>query len=321
MNVTRTPTNSDPKSLRKEFPHLQISSASTSQTSRDSSNKGSPSKPPPPAVKGKIRPATSGVTSVLRKPKDTAARKPAKEKTVSLTLPEPPKPTPAVAAPPAPAPTPAPTPASAPTSAPAAAPPKRRDRPPEPESEEEDDDDDDGGLTVEYPGGEPPSTDFSPRFPAQISRRFSDFVRGGDEDDDEDGDADAEFETGASSRSGERVEGHRENEEEGDDDDDEEEEIDFEDAFGPASGDAGVNPTNGGFERPNPVDHRPQQPQQPQNGAGVQPYDAQPTYANDADADADADLEADLEAELEREFQQAGGQMDMDSESSVSEED
>lgn len=76
-----------------------------------------------------------------------------------------------------------------------APPPKRRQASPE----ESEDDDDDGGLTIEYPGGEPApsfgaSADYPPAFPPQI-RRFSDFVRNAaHEEQDVEDDADGEFE-------------------------------------------------------------------------------------------------------------------------------
>ncbi|KAK7740709.1 hypothetical protein SLS53_005177 [Cytospora paraplurivora] len=71
---------------------------------------------------------------------------------------------------------------------------KRRNRSPV-GSEEDEDDSDDGGLLVEYPDPAPagPSRqDFSPAFPTTI-RRFSEFVQNEKSEDEGDEDADAEY--------------------------------------------------------------------------------------------------------------------------------
>jgi hypothetical protein len=129
VNLIHTPTNKDAESLRQEYPHLENSSIKVSST------KGSGS--------------TSQTT------RENKARKPDKDK--SLTVPEarPSKPLP-----------------------------KKHD----PESEE-DDSDDDGGLVMEFPGGQAPGSnrDFSPAFPP---RRFSDFTAQLDEEEDADGEDD-----------------------------------------------------------------------------------------------------------------------------------
>jgi len=293
MNVTRTPDNSDPEALRKEFPHLEISQSSSAGSGSGSSSAPGKHQKSPERGGGRSTTAAKGkekTTSALRNPKDTA-RKPDKTKTVSLTLPDPAK-----AAPPA-----------------ATSKPRARAANSD-EEDEDDDDDDDGGLTIEYPGGGPSSTDFSPAFPAQISleRRFSDFVRnGGEMDEDEDADADAELDD-------EDAPGEEEEEEEEEAEADDEEEDDV-----AQGGDGGARLD--AFALPSPVNNGNSNiQQQPQpNALGLQQYGGQPYAAAGyaSGEDADADLEADLEAELEREFQKARREIDNDSESSVSEED
>jgi hypothetical protein len=269
MNLTKTPNNSDVESLRQEFPQLEIQSSKPAGQSKAATSK------------------SKELASALKKSND-GSRKAEKEKSVSLTLPDP-----TISTPPAPKPAAAAAPSSSSSS-------KRRNRSPELESEEESDDDD-GGLTIEYPGGEPPSvyrpqTNFSPAFPTQMGRRFSDFVRDAGDDEDDD-DADAEFEAPKHHHNGY---GQYEEEEDDDDDDDH-------------RGSAIEN-----FKLPSPVNNHRQMQQYGDSGS----YGGgAPAFGSDADGDADLDLEADLEAELEREFQKASGELDMDSESSVSEED
>ena len=168
MNVTRTPTASDPEALRKEFPHLTVSTFK---------------KPPRPLPKKKPNPALVQPSAPPPKPSESDKAKP---KPVALSLPtvsnSPPQPPPSAAAG-----------ASSDKD-------KKSKRAKTPESDE-DDDDDDGGLLIEYPGGNPGSfRPPPPAFPPQITRRFSEFVRdNADEDEDEDveqqdGGADADFE-------------------------------------------------------------------------------------------------------------------------------
>lgn len=162
MNLTRTPTNTDPESLKEEYPHID----STIKVST-AAKKGGAGKPKATTAKAKENKAFN-----TKKP--AAARK---EKEVPTSAP-----------------------AGAAAAAPAPKEPekeakkKRRDV----ESEEDDDDDDDGGLLVEYPEGEAPGSrfnthrpDFSPAFPSTI-RRFSEFVRDG-QGEESDEDADAEY--------------------------------------------------------------------------------------------------------------------------------
>ncbi|KAJ9155669.1 hypothetical protein NKR23_g1977 [Pleurostoma richardsiae] len=168
MNLTRTPTDSDPESLRKQFPHLDSSTKAQASTASKKAER-----PSGGSGKGTAGgPTKQSKLATSAPPKKTKPQK--KEPPVALTLPAAPKP--------------------------ASSSSKKRDVSME-EDEEEEDDDDDGGLTIEYPEGQAPTrynppADFSPAFPTAI-RRFSDFVREGevgDEDDDMNGDADAEFE-------------------------------------------------------------------------------------------------------------------------------
>jgi len=179
MNLTRTPANSDPESLRAAHPHL-------------------PSAGPPPAeTTARDKPADKKTT----KTKPAAAR--AADKKTAGDAPAPKKKPDKEVPPPLPLPPP-PEPAAVKVDKAAE---KRKKRQQQEEEEEDDDDDDDGGLVIEFPEGRaPPSArrnDFSPAFPtpAVHIRRFSEFARGdGDVDDDDDaagrdeGDADADGE-------------------------------------------------------------------------------------------------------------------------------
>lgn len=278
MNVTRTPDNSDVDSLRRQFPQLEVQpSPSTTPQSKDNP-KSNTTKQTTKAAKPS-KPAKA--SSALRKPttkKSTTTKKPP-----ASTLPAsdasklmPPPPAPA-------------TDAKKPTS-------KRS-----PESEEEDDDDDDdGGLLIEYPGGEPPrggtaKTAFGSSFvqpPVAITRRFSDFVRNGEEDD---------------------VQPRRQppppppQQQEEEEEEEEEKELNFTFEDGDEDEDEEMEDV-GGFKLPSPVDGRRQQQEGNAYGQG-----------GDADADGEEDdNSADLEADLEAEFEKAAG---YESESDVSEED
>ncbi|ROW10605.1 hypothetical protein VMCG_01600 [Cytospora schulzeri] len=169
---------------------------------------------------------------------------------------------------------------------------KQKQRNRSPVESDEDDDDDDGGLLVEYPDPAPtgPSRqDFSPAFPTTI-RRFSEFVNNEKSESDED--ADAEY--------------------------DEDDILGEDDDVSGAGGD--------GFKLPNPV-----------AGGGLPPPDGgvdnwggngggggggnngnkvNEVAAAAAEEDDDDDGFGELEKELEKELA-----MDVDSESSVSEED
>ncbi|KAL2020991.1 hypothetical protein VTK56DRAFT_7765 [Thermocarpiscus australiensis] len=181
MNLTRTPTDNNVESLRKQFPHLEVKTASSSKEQyRKGTNKTGASTAATPQTK-------DGSTFAEDKPNGYG--KSEKSKPVALTLPD------LTAGPSNPA-SPSPPPPPGKKSEPPTAPPepekkpKRRAASPV-ESEEEDDDDDDGGLTVEYPDGNPSAyqatSHFSPAFPVAVTRRFSEFARdieNGEEDED-----------------------------------------------------------------------------------------------------------------------------------------
>ncbi|KAK0633601.1 RNA polymerase II transcription elongation factor-domain-containing protein [Immersiella caudata] len=173
MNLTKTPTDGV-ESLRKKLPQLEVNVGNSSKQQgkgKDGSAATEKVKPSAPAKgKGKEKAA----------PKKPAAKKPA-PKPMELTLP--------TAAPTPPTPRKAPSPPP-PQPVEEEKKPKRRARSPV-ESEEEDDSDD-GGLILEFPDGNPtssfsgfpPTNSFSPAFPPfPPTRRFSEFVRGQDEED------------------------------------------------------------------------------------------------------------------------------------------
>ncbi|KAH7304952.1 RNA polymerase II transcription elongation factor-domain-containing protein [Stachybotrys elegans] len=196
MNLTRLPNNTDPDSLSKRFPHLEVQDkpASTSKpapapapakSAKASSEKANPflkekakpkaSKPPQKAVEKqankpaeKPRPKSPVPSKELPKRKAEPKKKEPQNMHMPLSLPkpEPPKP-------------------------PAKEEPKPKSRKKQEEEEEEDEDDDDGGLLIEYPGAEMATkrTDFSPAFPS--ARRFDEFM---DQRDSEGDDADGESE-------------------------------------------------------------------------------------------------------------------------------
>ncbi|KPA41175.1 ell-associated factor [Fusarium langsethiae] len=163
MNVTRVPGNSDPDSLRRQYPHID-SSASKASAKTEKNNTDAEK----PTTKARAKPSTQ---------KKEAKRKPEKKqapKNVALSLPVP-----------------------MPAQQQKPAEPKKRT--PAPEEEEEEDDDDDGGLLVENPGADTSTarrTDFSPAFPS--FRRFDEFMdqresEGDDADGEEDDEPDFEF--------------------------------------------------------------------------------------------------------------------------------
>ncbi|KAK3393051.1 RNA polymerase II transcription elongation factor-domain-containing protein [Podospora didyma] len=293
MNLTRTPTDTSAESLRKQFPQLEVSSTPSADSSKQQKGKGAAEKAGPskaPAAKGKETAAAKDTPKAKAKPEKAKPgqakaekNKPEKSKQMMLTLPT------GGRAPAAPTP--------APTSA-AKEKPKRRTT--SPVESEEDDDDDDGGLTIEYPGGNPsistfqPANNFSPAFPAfpAPGRRFSEFARGVGRDE-EDEDADAEFD-----------------DEMGEDED-------------------------AGFKLPSPVnDHSKSAPPPPapSNPIPLEPmrftFDDDDEDAEgeiDADGEVDEafgdDFDADLEAELEKEFHKMANEKGNESDSSVSEEE
>ncbi|KAK3331018.1 RNA polymerase II transcription elongation factor-domain-containing protein [Apodospora peruviana] len=170
MNLTKTPTDSNVESLRKQFPHLEVKS-----TAKQAKGKG--------GAADKVGKAT-GARGKAGNTKQTASAKKKAEnnKPVALALPDP---SASKATPPPPPPA-------------AAAPEKKLNRRARsPDSEEDEDDDDDGGLLIEYPGGPPDvkpvfqsSNNFSPGFPP-TQRRFSEWERSAEQGDE---DADADFE-------------------------------------------------------------------------------------------------------------------------------
>ena len=171
MNLTRTPNNTDPEALREEFPHLnstikvQVGSNASKSNSSNAASSSSAVKSKPAGEKSGMK-ALAKLKEHQNKTKK-ATEKERKEPPAPISVPEPLAKVEKV---------------------------KRRDRSPV-ESEEEDDDDD-GGLLIEFPEGDAPTsrfnqtTDFSPAFPV---RRFSEFVREGEDDQDDDADGEEEF--------------------------------------------------------------------------------------------------------------------------------
>ncbi|KAF4433123.1 ell-associated factor [Fusarium austroafricanum] len=164
MNITRLPGNTDPDSLRRQYPHIDNSSniASKGNTKPEKSTADKPT------TKARAKPSLQK-KEVKRKPEKKQA-----PKNIALSLPVP-----------------------LPAQPEKPAEPKKRT--PAPEEEEDEDEDDDGGLLVEYPGADTSAarrTDFSPAFPSV--RRFDEFMdqresEGDDADGEEDDDPDFEF--------------------------------------------------------------------------------------------------------------------------------
>lgn len=169
MNLTRTPTDGNVESLRKQFPHLEVSgSGDGGKQSKAKADKAGASAVKPTGAKTAAGKGKGGKSEAAASKAKADKSKAEKSKPVALTLPT--------------AGASASTSASAskPATPPPPAPEKKSRRAKSPVDSEEDTDDDDFGLTIEYPGGPPSnnfhsSMDFSPAFPAQ--RRFSEFVR------------------------------------------------------------------------------------------------------------------------------------------------
>ena len=202
MNLTKTPTD-NVENLRKRYPQLEVKGtvkAGTStatdkqQKGKDAPDQAEPGKPMG-AGKRKSKDGQSnanpngGSSNAQAKAAAPKGRKTKgdKAKPMELTMPTAnPRKAPSPLPPPAPAPPPEETKS------------KRRARSPVESDEEDNDSDSDIGLTIEYPDGNPssfqpsfpPSNLFNPPFP---TRRFSEYVRG-NEDDEGDDDADIEFE-------------------------------------------------------------------------------------------------------------------------------
>ncbi|KAL2269469.1 hypothetical protein VTJ83DRAFT_1653 [Remersonia thermophila] len=282
MNVTRTPTDSNVESLRKQFPHLEVKTAVSRPLPK---GKAAPKANASKTAAAKAKPGKSTTTA--------AAANSDASKTIELTLPD------LSAAPPAESKT---TP-SASQSEPDKKPKRRALSPVESEEEE---DDDDGGLTVEYPEGNPAAfrttSSYMPAIPV-MTRRFSEFAN--DRADEDDG-----FDTGGVAGIGgygaEALEedGYLEEEYEEEEDDDENED----------DGPSGMAPT------PAAAAALAAPPPRPEFIPPAVEPDRYTFDDNDSDADAnDDELEGEL-AELEAEFEkdQNGGH---ESDSSVSEEE
>ncbi|KAK2018308.1 hypothetical protein LZ32DRAFT_654089 [Colletotrichum eremochloae] len=172
MNVTRTPSNDNPESLRQQFEQLDTSITATPEVRKPAAAADSKDKPAAKASSGPKRPSASS-NKAAAKPRKPAAAK--KSEPIHLALPT-------NDAPPPPA---KPTP-----------PAKKKETARKAvgsDDEEEDDDDDDFGLTIEYPDEHKnKKADFSPAFAPNIQvRSFSDFLRDS-EADDADGESDLE---------------------------------------------------------------------------------------------------------------------------------
>jgi len=166
MNLTRTPTTSDPDSLRAAHPHL-------------------PRPPPAPSAAGKSARDGKAAGASAKSGGGGGGDAVKKEKKADA---------------PAPLPLLPPPPAVEPKAAAETTAAEKRRRRRQQEEESESDDDGDGGLVIEFPEGRaPPSArrnDFSPAFPtpAVHMRRFSEFAAAdaGAEEDEDGVDADAE---------------------------------------------------------------------------------------------------------------------------------
>ncbi|WYZ39287.1 hypothetical protein EsH8_III_001201 [Colletotrichum jinshuiense] len=179
MNVTRTPTNDNPETLRQQFEQLDTSITATPEFRKPAAADGKdklPAKPASKASAGPKRPSASSNKAAAKPRKPATDKK--KSEPIQLALP---------------------TNDAPPPPKPAAAPAKKKEtarKAAAGSDEEEDDDDDDFGLTIEYPDeNKNKKPDFSPAFPSQgiNIRRFSDFLRDS-EADDADGESDLEEE-------------------------------------------------------------------------------------------------------------------------------
>jgi hypothetical protein len=166
------PTDNNAESLRQQFPQLEVKTAESTKKPRGkaaekaSNNRANTSKATPTKAKGGRNLATGDT------PKSKASGQPEKNKAVELTLPDLSAPAPKKQ-----------------LSASQSGQEKKSKRPAlSPVESEEDDDDDDGGLTVEYPEGNPAAfrapSQYMPTFPS-VTRRFSEFANERESDDDE----------------------------------------------------------------------------------------------------------------------------------------
>lgn len=288
MNVTRTPGTSDVDSLRKQFPQFEVQPSSSSrpgiQDTPKVDSKASKATPKPDDTSKPTKTRPAKASSALRsKP---ANKKPPTQKKAAGT----PRPDPTALMPPPPPP---------PTTAPST---KRRAR--SPDSEEDEEEDGDFGLIIEDPGQKDESRHrntnaFGQPYqqpPVSIARRFSDFVRDGEDD----------GKGYAATHAQEQKTEEQEDDiafdfEAGDDEDDEMEDVGVLDQF----------------KLPSPVDGRNQQ----NAGLGLGAYQAE-VIPGDDDADGEDDDDPDLEADLEAAFEdEMGSDDDNGAESDVSVED
>jgi len=283
MNITRTPSDSNVESLRKQFPQLEVKAASTQKlpkrkTPADKASASASASNVTPTVTAT---ATAKGTGAGTKPKD--ARKPAedtpkkKNKAVELTLPDLTLPMPTVQKKPPPPPP---------------APGKKSKRPAlSPVESEEEDDDDDGGLTIEYPEGNPAAlrgSQYPPPFPVAVTRRFSEFARDIEDED--------EFDNNNNNNRGYGG--------------------GFQDQGGYDEDGEGYDEEEEEAPRPPPSPPRPARVELP---PAVEP-DRYTFDTGDDDSDGAGMDDGDLEAELAREFL-AGDDAGHESDSSVSEEE
>jgi len=164
MNLTRTPTETNAETLRQQFPHLEVKPPSITRRPRGkAAEKASASKAN--AGKGTPTKAKGGKNLAGDTPKTKPSTSQAeKNKAVELTLPDL---TVQTKQPQASASQPEPE-------------RKAKRRALSPVESEEDDEDDDGGLTIEYPEGNPAAfrapSQYIPN-PASVTRRFSEFAK------------------------------------------------------------------------------------------------------------------------------------------------
>jgi hypothetical protein len=181
MNLTRTPTNTDPESLSRKYPHLDDDAAGTRLNKSDGSGSTTSSSGGRRAEKSKpkVARAKSPLVAPTRKKEPAATARRTEKKTatknINLELPQADKATASKAK------------TTKAKSRQAEEKKKKKGR--VDDDEEEDEDGDDDLLLVEYPGGAPKSQsrDFSPAFPSV--RRFDEFM---DQRESEADDADGE---------------------------------------------------------------------------------------------------------------------------------
>jgi hypothetical protein len=151
MNLTRTPANSDPESLRQKYPHIEEG--------------GKPKAKAAPAAAPKPKPKTSkakakAASNVFNVPPPKPARKTEKKKAndVPLSLPKP-----------------------------ETTPPPEPKRKPRKVEDDEDEEEDEGPDPLEVDWGSPKGNkaDFSPAFNAVAPRRFDDYMNQRDSEADE----------------------------------------------------------------------------------------------------------------------------------------